>query len=70
MNSIFSETEHLIANSIISESSSAKNVSTIMISYPKDSQTIDLTSFKSGAYILSLKLNDKIISSKKFNIIK
>ncbi len=58
------------AQIIITESSSAKNVYSIMISYPKDSQTIDLTSLKSGAYILSLKLNDKIISSKKFNIIK
>ena len=60
--------EFKIAQIIITESSTGKNMKTVFVDYKKDSKTIDVNQLQSGAYIISIKIDGTIFSSTKFNI--
>ncbi|NPD83942.1 T9SS type A sorting domain-containing protein [Lentimicrobium sp. L6] len=58
------------AELVITETSTGKRLDNIAIEQKQDSKTIDLKSFKSGNYIITLKIDGKAINSTTFNIIK
>jgi len=58
-----------VAQLVITEASGGKSIFAINLEFEKDQKTIDLSNFINGSYILSLKINQEVINSVKFNVL-
>jgi hypothetical protein len=54
----------------IIETESGRFIKTLDLEYDQDEKTIDLKGFKSGNYIISLQLDQSIVQSTSFNLIR